>query len=75
MNRSEGGWTRVILEKPFGRDLRSARQLNVDILKVFDEKDVFRIDHYLGKETVQNIIVFRFDGSIETRQGNLGRWR
>ncbi len=64
LNRSEGGWTRVIIEKPFGHDLASARQLNQTVLKVFDEQNVYRIDHYLGKETVQNILVFRFANSL-----------
>ena len=64
LNRREGGWTRIILEKPFGRDLESARILNETVLKVFDESSVYRIDHYLGKETVQNILVFRFANSI-----------
>ena len=60
LNHSDGGWARIIIEKPFGRDLSSARQLNQTVLKVFDEQNVYRIDHYLGKETVQNILVFRF---------------
>ena len=64
LNHSEGGWTRIILEKPFGRDLTSAQVLNATIHKAFDEKDVYRIDHYLGKETVQNILVFRFGNSL-----------
>jgi glucose-6-phosphate 1-dehydrogenase len=64
LNQSEKGWARIILEKPFGRDLESARALNETVLKVFDEKNVYRIDHYLGKETVQNILVFRFANSI-----------
>jgi glucose-6-phosphate 1-dehydrogenase len=55
-----GGWTRIIIEKPFGHDLTSARALNRSVLDVFDESQVYRIDHYLGKETVQNILVFRF---------------
>jgi glucose-6-phosphate 1-dehydrogenase len=64
LNHSEKGWARIILEKPFGRDLESARALNESVLKVFDENNVYRIDHYLGKETVQNILVFRFANSI-----------
>jgi glucose-6-phosphate 1-dehydrogenase len=64
MNHSEGGWARIILEKPFGHDLKSAQDLNAVLHKVFEEKDVFRIDHYLGKETVQNILVFRFGNSM-----------
>src|SRR5688500_9506333 len=55
-----GSWSRVIMEKPFGMDLASARALNQRILAVFDESQVYRIDHYLGKETVQNILVLRF---------------
>ena len=57
-------WVRVIIEKPFGHDLESARALNDEVNKVFDEDQVFRIDHYLGKETVQNILVFRFANGI-----------
>ncbi|TMA18332.1 MAG: glucose-6-phosphate dehydrogenase, partial [Deltaproteobacteria bacterium] len=57
-------FTRVVIEKPFGRDLSSARQLNRLVLETCDEKQVFRIDHYLGKETVQNLLVFRFGNSI-----------
>jgi len=57
-------WTRVIIEKPFGRDLDSARQLNHLVGRVLDESQTFRIDHYLGKETVQNILVFRFANSM-----------
>jgi glucose-6-phosphate 1-dehydrogenase len=64
LNRSQRGWSRIILEKPFGRDLESARVLNETVLKVFDEENTYRIDHYLGKETVQNILVFRFANSI-----------
>ncbi len=59
-----GTWTRVIIEKPFGHDLDSARQLNIDVKKVLNEKQIYRIDHYLGKETVQNLMVFRFANSI-----------
>jgi glucose-6-phosphate 1-dehydrogenase len=62
--RSEKGWTRIIVEKPFGRDLASAYALNRQILAVFDEAQVYRIDHYLGKETVQNILAFRFANTI-----------
>ena len=53
-------WRRVVIEKPFGHDLKSAQELNRDLLKTIGEDQVFRIDHYLGKETVQNIMVFRF---------------
>ncbi|HZS56111.1 MAG TPA: glucose-6-phosphate dehydrogenase [Bryobacteraceae bacterium] len=58
------GWRRVIIEKPFGHDLASARKLNDEIHKVFDESAIYRIDHYLGKETVQNILAFRFGNGI-----------
>jgi glucose-6-phosphate 1-dehydrogenase len=57
-------WTRVIIEKPFGHDLESARALNVQVHASFDERQVFRIDHYLGKETVQNILVLRLGNGI-----------
>jgi glucose-6-phosphate 1-dehydrogenase len=57
-------WTRIVVEKPFGRDLISARDTNATLHKVFDESQVFRIDHYLGKETVQNLMVFRFANVI-----------
>jgi glucose-6-phosphate 1-dehydrogenase len=59
-----GGWSRIIVEKPFGDDLESAQRLNRIIHSAFREEDVFRIDHYLGKETVQNILVFRFANGI-----------
>jgi glucose-6-phosphate 1-dehydrogenase len=59
-----GGWTRIILEKPFGRDLKSAQELNEIVSHVFEERAVYRIDHYLGKETVQNIMMFRFGNSM-----------
>ncbi|HEV2387006.1 MAG TPA: glucose-6-phosphate dehydrogenase [Candidatus Acidoferrales bacterium] len=58
------GWTRVVVEKPFGRDQASAEELNNLLHKYFDEPQVFRIDHYLGKETVQNLLVFRFANSL-----------
>ena len=62
----KGHWRRVIIEKPFGRDLDSARALNHDIQAVLQERQIYRIDHYLGKETVQNILVFRFaNGMLE----------
>ncbi len=59
-----GGWTRIIIEKPFGHNLESAKELNRKVLRVFSEDQVYRIDHYLGKETVQNIMVFRFSNGI-----------
>jgi glucose-6-phosphate 1-dehydrogenase len=62
--KSDKSWTRVIIEKPFGRDQASARALNEKVLSVFDESQVYRIDHYLGKETVQNLLVFRFGNGI-----------
>ncbi len=61
---TEDAWRRVIIEKPFGRDLQSARDLNAEITKSLHEKQIYRIDHYLGKETVQNIMVFRFGNSV-----------
>ena len=64
MSHAEKNWVRVIVEKPFGHDLQSARELNDDVNLVFDEDQIFRIDHYLGKETVQNILVFRFANGI-----------
>ncbi len=57
-------WTRIIVEKPYGRDLDSARQLNRSVLQVFEESQVYRIDHYLGKDTVQNLLVLRFGNGI-----------
>ncbi|MGB8214969.1 MAG: glucose-6-phosphate dehydrogenase [Anaerolineales bacterium] len=58
------GWRRIVIEKPFGRDLASARELNQAVHAVFDESQVYRIDHYLGKETAQNILFFRFANTI-----------
>jgi len=60
----EGRWRRVVIEKPFGSDLRSAQALNRELLAVLDEAQIYRIDHYLGKETVQNIMVLRFANGI-----------
>ena len=57
-------WSRVIIEKPFGHDLKSAKDLQTEISKHLDESQIYRIDHYLGKETVQNLLVFRFSNSI-----------
>jgi glucose-6-phosphate 1-dehydrogenase len=59
LNQSQG-WTRVVIEKPFGRDLESARTLNALVHRHFDEGQIYRIDHYLGKETVRNLLAFRF---------------
>ncbi|MGI6367527.1 MAG: glucose-6-phosphate dehydrogenase [Anaerolineae bacterium] len=64
LNRPEKGWARIIVEKPFGSDLATAQQLNDQLSAVFDESSIYRIDHYLGKETVQNILFFRFGNSI-----------
>jgi len=60
----DGHWRRVVFEKPFGNDLASAKELNCQVSKVLNERQIFRIDHYLGKETVQNILVFRFSNGI-----------
>lgn len=65
LNKSkEGGFRRIIVEKPFGFDMESAQSINTELLKIFDESEVLRIDHYLGKETVQNILVLRFANGI-----------
>jgi glucose-6-phosphate 1-dehydrogenase len=57
-------WRRAIIEKPFGHDVESARALNIELNKTLENRQIYRIDHYLGKETVQNILVFRFANSI-----------
>lgn len=62
--QEDGKWARIIVEKPFGHDLASAVQLNADLKKVLSESQIYRIDHYLGKETVQNVMVFRFTNNI-----------
>lgn len=59
-----GGWQRLVVEKPFGTDLESARRLNAELTEVAHERQIFRIDHYLGKETVQNILIFRFSNQL-----------
>lgn len=64
LSKSEEGFRRLIVEKPFGTSLATARHLNVELLKFFDENQIYRIDHYLGKETVQNMLVTRFGNSI-----------
>ncbi len=64
MARDEHGWRRIVVEKPFGHDAESAHELNEAIHRVFDERQVYRIDHYLGKETAQNILFFRFANTI-----------
>jgi glucose-6-phosphate 1-dehydrogenase len=61
---ADGGWRRIVIEKPFGRDLETAVKLNREVGKVFRESQVYRIDHYLGKETVRNILIFRFGNLI-----------
>ena len=64
-NSKQGkGWSRILVEKPFGRDLESARALNQILRHSFKEKQIFRLDHYLAKETVQNILMFRFANAI-----------
>jgi len=65
MLKEEGGaWRRLVIEKPFGTDLASAKALNGELLKIVDEHQIYRIDHYLGKETVQNILVMRFSNGM-----------
>ena len=64
VSSTEQPWTRIIVEKPFGRDLQSARLLNRQMKEVFQEQQIYRIDHYLGKETVQNMLTFRFANGI-----------
>ncbi len=63
-NETDKQWRRIVVEKPFGHDLASAKALNQELLKIFEEKQIYRIDHYLGKETVQNILAFRFGNGI-----------
>jgi glucose-6-phosphate 1-dehydrogenase len=64
LNHSASGWRRIIIEKPYGHDLTSAQRLSEQVHAVFDENQVYRIDHYLGKDTVQNILTFRFANTI-----------
>ena len=64
VDEENGGWRRVVIEKPFGHDLRSAIELNHHITKILKEDQIYRIDHYLGKETVQNMLIFRFSNGI-----------
>ena len=64
INSTHDKWSRIIIEKPFGEDLKSAIELQNNIIKHLDESQIYRIDHYLGKETVQNILVFRFGNPI-----------
>jgi glucose-6-phosphate 1-dehydrogenase len=65
-----GSWQRLVIEKPFGHDLESAHQLNAELTRFANEQQVFRIDHYLGKETVQNILMFRFSNAVFERLWN-----
>src|SRR4029450_6594818 len=64
LQKVQSGWVRAVVEKPFGHDLESGQKLNRGLLSVFPEKQIYRIDHYLGKETVQNIFVLRFANGI-----------
>lgn len=64
LNHCEGGWVRIVIEKPFGNDLQSAMDINQQVHSIFDESQVYRIDHFLGKETVQNLMAFRFANFI-----------
>ena len=64
IDETESNWRRVIIEKPFGNDLKSAEKLNGQLRDVMDESQIYRIDHYLGKETVQNILAFRFANGL-----------
>lgn len=69
-NNGEHGWQRIVIEKPFGHDLNSAQELNRELTRDASEQQVYRIDHYLGKETVQNILMFRFSNSLFERLWN-----
>jgi glucose-6-phosphate 1-dehydrogenase len=64
LNQNRSGWSRIVLEKPYGHNLDTARELNAIVLRTFAEGNIYRIDHYLGKETVQNMLVFRFANSM-----------
>lgn len=64
LNQSAMGWSRIVVEKPFGQDVKSARDLNQHLHSAFEENQIFRIDHYLGKETVQNVLALRFANAI-----------
>src|SRR6185295_1895491 len=70
LHKNGSGWQRIVVEKPFGHDLASAHALNLELTRFAHEEQVFRIDHYLGKETVQNILMFRFSNSIFERLWN-----
>ena len=64
LSKKTGSWNRLVIEKPFGKDLNTARELNNSLLDVYPEQDIYRIDHYLGKEMIQNIMVLRFSNPI-----------
>ena len=64
LHRQDEGWRRLVIEKPFGRDLESARDLQARLTRHWDESQIYRIDHYLGKETVQNLLAIRFGNAI-----------
>ncbi len=64
LEKASCGWTKILLEKPFGTDLTSSKQLNRELLQVFEEDQIYRIDHFLAKETIQNLMVFRFGNGI-----------
>ncbi len=64
LHSTECGWTKLLIEKPFGTDLQSAQKLNHELMEVFTEEQIYRIDHYLGKETVQNVLAFRFANGL-----------
>ena len=64
LNTEEDGWKRIIVEKPFGYDEKTAQELDVQIHRFFEEHQIYRIDHYLGKETVQNLLVLRFSNGL-----------
>lgn len=69
LNTEEQGWKRIIVEKPFGYDIKTAESLDVQIHRFFEEHQIYRIDHYLGKETVQNLLVLRFSNGFLSRYG------
>ncbi len=72
LHKTTYGWTKFLIEKPFGTDLHTAQELNTELLQVFSEESIYRIDHFLGKETVQNLLAFRFaNGAFE----NLWNWK
>lgn len=76
MGAPSRGWNRIIVEKPFGRDLQSSNQLSNHISSLFREDQIYRIDHYLGKEMVQNLMVLRYTGDwVEGDQGKSGNIR